>query len=440
MVHIVNELPEVYPLPYITPAKLREDRVIQVRVPGSKSITNRALLLAALTHGESVLSGVLFSDDSRHFLACLVALGFQVTIDEEKREVRVRGEGGRIPKDKAAVYVGSAGTAARFLAAFLGLSKGEYEMDASEQMRKRPMDALFLVLEELGCEIRYAQEKGRLPVTLRGNGFGKDDVTVDIEKSSQFLSALLMASSLCERDFTLRLTGNHGLSYVKMTCAMMAQFGGAVIQDGTVFKISKELSYCARPYDIEPDVSAAGYFYAMSPLLGVAVEVEGVWMDSLQGDVAFLKILEQMGCTITKGCLGVRLLPPRKGAFVGICADLSEFSDQAITLAAIAPFAKGETTITGIGHIRYQECDRFAAIIQELNRVGIRTQSTNDSITIFPGEVHPALIETYEDHRMAMGFSLLGLRVPGMMMKNPACCAKTFEDYFTVLERVCGEF
>lgn len=434
---------------------------LTVAVPGSKSITNRALLLATLAEGISALKGVLFSDDSRHFLKCIQDLGFETTVDEEAKIITIKGCGGRVPLQNARQYVGSAGTAARFLTSYLGVSEGVYFMDASEQMRRRPMAPLLSSLEELGCEILYNEEgkEGFFPFTLQSHGFGKNEITIDIAHSSQFLSALLISSCLSKEDFTIHVQGTHGMAYIEMTCRMMAQFGVQALREEEMAAVtptasadSKEpspssqtrisyrtpagQSYHARNYPIEPDASAACYFYACSPLLHIPVLVPGVHFDSLQGDVAFLHILEQMGCTALDTEEGALLKPPLTLQYHGVTVDMSACSDQAITLAAIAPFADSPTTITGIGHIRFQECDRLSAIATELTRMGIRCDEGTDSLTIYPGSPKPCLVHTYDDHRMAMGFSLTGLRAPGIVIDNPGCCRKTFENYFEVLDQM----
>ena len=413
-----------------------------VEVPGSKSITNRALLLAALANGKSTLSGVLFSDDSRHFLQSLISLGFRVEIDEEAKQVTVYGEGGNIPKKDATINVGSAGTAARFLTAFLGISRCHCRIDASEQMKKRPMKELFTALSSLGSTFSFTEKEDFLPVEFANDALlSATEVTVDIDKSSQFLSALLISACLFPGDFTVHITGTHGMAYIDMTVAMMKQFGVRVEKpDDTTFFIPGGQSYTAKDYFIEPDMSAACYFYAMAPLLGISMTVPHIPEQSLQGDVQFLDVLKQVGCAVT--------YDTGKGSFVatgkkdlnfsGVSVNLGSFSDQTMTLASIAPFASSKTIITGISHIKYQECDRFHAIINELTRVGIRCKEINngDGLEIEPGTPQPAEIETYDDHRMAMAFSLLGLRVDGIVIKNAQCCRKTFETYFEVLKHM----
>lgn len=469
----------IYPVPCIYEktrgSRLREP--LLVSVPGSKSITNRALLLATLAEGESTLRDVLFSDDSRHFLKCIQDLGFETAVEEERKIVTVTGLGGKLPVETASLYVGSAGTAARFLTAYLGLSKGVFHMDASPQMRKRPMAPLLDSLAELGCEIEYEGEHGHFPFTLKGHGFGRNQIAVNIDESSQFMSALLIVSCLSEENFTAVTEGFHGRAYIEMTVKMMRAFGveaaplyycagqgGSHDCSGCVnstipyaYQIRSGQRYHALDCRIQPDISAACYFYAMSPLLGVPVQVAHVHRgsDFLQGDIAFLGLLEEMGCKLENRPEGALLLPPENGVYHGVNVDMSSFSDQAITLAAIAPFADSPTTIRGVGHMRFQESNRIAAIVTELRRMGIRCETHRlgnpdgkdgagtgtvdfndaDAITIYPGTPSPAAVETYEDHRMAMGFSLTGLRAPGIVINDPGCCKKTFETYFDVLDQ-----
>ena len=416
---------------------------ITVNVPGSKSITNRALLLAALAKGESALSGVLFSDDSRHFLDCVQKLGIETKVEEDNCNVTVNGHGGQVPAKDAAIYVGSAGTAARFLAAFLGLSEGTHYMDASAQMRKRPMGPLLKTLTGIGASFLFEGQDGHFPFAVTGAGLLIDasdnekkriDVSVNINDSSQFLSALLISLGAYPGESVIRVEGTHGMAYIDMTVRMMEQFGIKVQSENGVYKIAKQGGYQAKKYDIEPDVSAACYFYAMAALLGISITVSGVHEESLQGDVEFVHILEKMGCICEDTPEGICVSKPVNGILKGVDVNMHSCSDQAITLAAIAPFADTPTTIRGIAHIRLQESNRIAAICTELTRMGIRCEEGEDSITIWPGTPKPALIQTYDDHRMAMGFSLVGLRAEGIVINDPMCCKKTFEHYFDVLD------
>ena len=409
-------------------------KTIHVKVPGSKSITNRALLLAMLSDGESHLTGAQFSEDSSHFLQCLSDLSFDVASKPETGEVSVHGLSGRLPVKKASLYVGSAGTAARFLSAVLGVSEGEFFLDASEQMKKRPMAPLLSALQSVGCDISFAEKEGYFPFTLHARGFQNTDLTIDIDKSSQFLSALLIAAPLAKEDVKIKVTGTHGMAYIEMTCRMMEQFGvltGHPAPD--TFLIKAGQTYRAQDYAIEPDVSAACYFYALAALSGCSVIVDGVPEHSLQGDTEFLSILEKMGCRVTRTNEGICITGPA-GRLHGLTVDMSSCSDQAITLAAIAPFADSPVTITGIGHIRGQESDRLSAIAENLTAMGIRCEERADSITIYPGVPKPAHIKTHDDHRLAMGFAVTGLFAEGIVIENPSCCKKTFAEFFECLE------
>jgi len=418
---------------------INHDTKICASVPGSKSITNRALLLSMLSDCKVTLNGVLFSDDSRHFIKCVKDLGVNCVVDEENHVITIEGTSGKIPTVEGSIYVGSAGTAARFLSATLGISQGVYHIDASEQMRKRPMAPLLNSLTELGCEVIYPEDglEGHFPFTLKSHGISKNHISINIDSSSQFLSALLIASVLSNENFTIDIEGSHGMSYIEMTKKMMSQFGVTCndISSNSI-QIFTNQKYHLEKYDIEPDASAAAYFYAMCPLLNIPAMVKGIHFDSLQGDVEFIKALEKMGCTANDTAEGIVVFPPSSGEYNGINIDMHAFSDQAITLAALAPFANSPTTITGIGHIRLQESDRLSAISTELGKMGIKTEEGDDYITIYPGTPKPSSVCTYDDHRMAMGFSLIGLRSEGIEILDPLCCRKTFENYFDILEEV----
>ncbi len=417
--------------------KTLKTKDIKVKVPGSKSITNRALLIAAMTEGKTKLKGVLFSDDSRHFLKALIDLGFDVDIDEAQKEVVVNGLGGRIPKGKAKVYVGSAGTAARFLTAYLALSDGEFIIDASEQMKKRPMKPLFDALILMGANIRYLEQEGCLPIVTGGNAGLKSEIDLDISKSSQFLSALLMTGMLVKGGIRINITSEKKTgSYIDITRKMMASFGKLVAFEDGVYTVSDK-PYESVEYQIEPDVSAACYFYAMAATNECKAMVENVHFDSMQGDIRFVRLLEAMGCIVDDTKDGIVVNGPKKGELKGADIDMNNFSDQALTLAAIAPFANSPVTIRNVAHLRGQECDRLHAMSCELKRMGISCDEAEASITIYGGEVKPADIETYDDHRVAMSFTVTGLASNGIVIKNPMCCRKTFEEYFQVVDKLC---
>ena len=402
-----------------------------VEVPGSKSITNRALLLASMARGESTLTNVLFSDDTRSFLECLLSLGYAPEIDEANKTVRLRGG---VPKTGASINVRSAGTSARFLTALLAAHEGEWRIDASEQMKKRPMKELFSALTRLGCSITYHDREGFLPVTLRGTRLRGGEIPLDAGQSSQFTSALLMTGCLHQNDVLIQPVGTEiAKSYIGITLRMMEAFGGVAHRtDGGAYTVPVGCSYAAREYAIEPDVSGACYFYAAAALTGGSALVQNVYLNSLQGDIQFLEILRRLGCEIAETKAGVRVTG--SGRYAGIDADMNDCSDQTMTLAALAPFASSPTTIRNVGHIRHQESNRITATLTELRRMGIRCEETDDGMTIYPGTPKPALVETYDDHRMAMAFSLIGLRAEGIRIANPPCVSKTFENYFNLFE------
>jgi 3-phosphoshikimate 1-carboxyvinyltransferase len=415
-----------------------------VEVPGSKSMTNRALLIAALADGKTTLKGVLFSDDSRNFLGSLVSLGFDVKVDEKARTVEVVGLNGKIPTSNGEIYVGSAGTAARFLTAMLALAEGEYVINCSEQMKKRPMKPLFDVLAGMGAEIGYLEKEGFLPIKIKGIGGriskeSKYQVKLDISESTQFLSALLLISPMLKQGMNIEITSERkDGSYIRITRKMMEQFGVTVDFDGVNYTLGEDSSYNAGTYQIEPDVSAACYFYGAAAITGGRAVVRNVTWECMQGDLKFIKLLGDMGCEVKDTPDGIEVVGVSGGRLKGITVDMKDFSDQAITLAAIAPFAESDVRIENIGHIRLQESDRIHAIVTELTNLGVSCDEEAEAVTIHPTTPHSGLVHTYDDHRMAMGFSLIGLRVDGIEIDDYKCCRKTFEEYFEVLDRLCS--
>lgn len=419
------------------------NKVIHIDVPGSKSITNRALLIAALGTGTSFIKGALKSEDSEHFLESLRQLGFN--IKELNDKIIIDGCEGNIPNKKAEIYVGSAGTAARFLTAMLAFSDGEYIIKASEQMSRRPMKELIEVLQTAGAVFEFLNDDYKFPFIVKGALYvSKDDrckseseysFSINIDKSSQFLSALLMAAPMLKSKINIRIKGNRqALSYVDITTKMMSDFGVNVIKNSHNYVIEKEQSYSGMDYICEPDVSAACYFYAMAAVTGKTAVVKGVYYKSIQGDIKFLNVLSQMGCKVSETGYGISVSGPKDGILKGIDIDMSDYSDQTMTLAAIAPYADSPVTIRNIGHIRGQETDRISAVNNELVRMGIECNVWEDGITINPGNPIPALIDTYNDHRVAMAFAVTGLRTPGLRINNPECCKKTFPGYFDILD------
>lgn len=415
---------------------LKDDIVAEV--PGSKSITNRALLLAAMADGTSRLEGAAFSEDSVHFLNALKELGFTAQADEKKCSVVIEGHGGKIPNKNAKIYVGSAGTAARFLTAFTAMGDGEYILESSDQMRKRPMLELLEALESLGAEFTWLKDEYTFPMKVKGILYGRNSdinsgkksemnlngvisgkitepkqVDLNIDRSSQFLSALLLVLPIAFDDVTIKMTGTRqARSYVEMTEQMMKQFGHTGIEKlaGDCYRV-RGMKYTALNYNIEPDVSAACYFYALAAATGKRAMVKRMRKDSLQGDMKFIGMLEKMGCEVRwdKDKENNLWLKGPDGKLKGIEVKMSDFSDQALTLAAIAPFADSKVTITGIAHIRGQESDRIKVIVDELTKMGISCNELTDGVEIYPGTPKNVEIETYNDHRVAMSFAVTGL-------------------------------
>ena len=387
-----------------------------VAVPGSKSITARALFIAALAKGTSTLYGAGLSDDCLTFIDCLKSLGINVYLNGTT--VTVEGCGGRLPVKSGEVYVGSAGTAARFITALLAFSEGEFVVRSSEQMKKRPMGDLISALEKAGACFEFLEREDCFPFKICGTSAPAKEITVDITKSSQFMSAVLMAGVCAAGGMTVKAVGSHGMDYINMTCDIMWSFGVEVSAgDGGVYAVNG--TYSARKYDIEPDISAACYFYAINRILGTDIKVKGVMPHTCQGDIQFIKLMQ--------------------GGFDGGEINMSSFSDQALTMAAIAPYFSKPTHICGIEHIRGQECDRIAAIVKNLRAMGVECEESAGGVTIYPSQPKPADIDTFGDHRVAMSFAVTGLRADGIVIKNAEVCSKTFGEFFGVLNGLIAE-
>ena len=404
-----------------------------VRVPGSKSLTNRALLIAALASGKTRLTNALFSDDSRYFANALQTLGFDVHLDEANSEMIVTGLGGKIPAEKAELFIGNSGTTVRFLSAFLALGNGEYVLDGEPRMRERPINDLVDALSQLGANLETTNNCPPVKIFAKGLHGGKTTIAGNI--SSQFLSALLMVAPYARSPIEIELTTElNSKPYVDMTIAIMKDFGVEIERKGYERFIIHPARYSPlSTYAIESDASAASYFFAVPAICGGIVKVENISRNSVQGDVAFLDVLQQMGCTVTEADNSISVHRP--SSIVGLDVDMRDIPDTAQTLAAIAPFADTPTRIRGIASARVKETDRVSATCTELARLGIRVEEHEDGMTIHPVEkMRPAVIQTYNDHRMAMSFALIGLRFDGLTIENPSCVSKTFPKYFEVLE------
>lgn len=404
-----------------------------VRVPGSKSLTNRALLIASLAQGTTQITNALFSDDSIYFARALQTLGFDVQLDEANHTMTVTGLGGKIPSRKAELFIGNAGTAARFLSAFLTLGNGEYVLDGEPRMRERPIGDLIHALNQLGVEMESKNNCPPVEIFAKSLYGGKTKIAGNI--SSQFLSALLMVAPYAQAPIEIELTTDlNSKPYVDMTLAIMRDFGVKIKRkDYSSFTVHPASYSPLSTFQIEPDASAAAYFFAAPAVCGGRVRVQDISSKSVQGDLAFLYVLNQMGCEIKEGRNFIEVTGPK--TLSGVDMDMRDIPDTAQTLAVIAPFAASPTRIRGIASARVKETDRISATCTELKRLGVQVEEHEDGMTIHPcSNIQPASIQTYNDHRMAMAFSLVGLRIPGVTIENPACVSKTFPNYFEALE------
>ena len=407
-----------------------------VEVPGSKSYTNRALLVAAMARGTSTVTGALFSDDTHYMSASLRKLGVEIDADEKRATFDVRGNGGNIPVSSAELYIGNSGTTSRSLTAYVSLGHGKFVIDGDEPMRRgRPISDLLDALRQIGVSARSQFENGHLPVIVEANGLTGGKTRLDVSKSSQFLTALLLIAPYARNGMEIEVVGAREMPYIDITLAVMEAFGVQVAnEDYKYFRIESGQQYQPRDYNVEPDASSASYFFAAAALTGGRVTVQHLHLDSAQGDIQFVHILEQMGCQVTASDAGITVTGPRH--LKGVNVDMRAISDTALTLAAIAPFADSKVTIRNIEHTRWQETDRIHAMVTELRKLGVPIVEHQDGLEISPASITPAAIDTYQDHRVAMAFSLVGLKVDGIRINDPECVSKTFPNYFEVLEQL----
>jgi 3-phosphoshikimate 1-carboxyvinyltransferase len=419
-----------------------------IELPGSKSITNRALVLAALSGTGCQIDGALRSEDTEVMIEALRALGFAVQAEWEAGAVRVQPRAGpdTIPARGADLFVANSGTTMRFLTALVSLGRGTFRLDGTPRMRERPIEDLLASLRQAGVSARSEKGNGCPPVVVEADGLRGGTFDVKGNVSSQFLSGLLMAAPLAREYVTLHWHGPYvSVPYVLMTVEMMRQFG--ISASPTVrrsFLVPAPQTFGRETYRVEPDASAASYFLAAAAITGGEVRLPAfgsrAWpgppperSDPLQGDERFVDLLEAMGCTVARGEDALIL---RGGPLRGIDVDMKDISDTVMTLAAVACFARGSTVIRNVGHIRHKETDRLAALATELRRVGAEVGEFPDGLTVTPQPLHGAVIETYNDHRMAMSMALLGLKVPGIVIRDPGCVAKTYPQFFHDLDRL----
>ncbi len=410
--------------------------------PGSKSLTNRAMVLAALSEGECKLTGALFADDTRVMIDGLRKLGFTVDVDEPNHTITITGQSGKIPNTSAELFCGNSGTTIRFLTALCSLGKGEYLLDGIPRMRQRPIGPLVTMLRNLGARIEHTISEGYPPVKILADSLPGGMVRYGSETSSQYLSALLQVSPYTRNETIIDLVGKQtSWPYVAMTMQLMDRFHHLceLERDPNTHEpiriIVPQGKYKCAHYHIEPDASNATYSLALAALHpGSKITIEGLGKSSLQGDVGFADVLHQMGAQLVFGKDFLTLTGPAH--LEGIDVDLSGMPDTAQTLAVVALFADGPTTMRGLHTLRVKETDRIAALSTELTKLGADVDVEDDVMTIHPPEkLKPARIDTYDDHRMAMSFSLAGTRSSGIRINDPACVNKTYPEYFEDLKK-----
>jgi 3-phosphoshikimate 1-carboxyvinyltransferase len=420
------------PLP-VEPLRGRLDA--DVSVPGSKSATNRALVVAALAGGSSRLRGALLSDDTEAMIDSLRRAGWDVEVGDDATTIDVHGRTRTpAPGETCTLEARASGTTARFLAPLCALDGHRYRIDGAAQLRARPMGPGLESLESLGATVtRLGERPDRLPVEVEGPLRGGTAALAG-DVSSQFVSGLMMVGPLVPGGLRIELTtAPVSEPYLDLTIAVMADFGGSVHRvDARTYEVPAG-RYVGRDVLVEPDASAASYFFAAAAICGGRVRVEGLGRNTVQGDLAFVDVLERMGCEVDVGTDATEVRGT--GELRGVDVDLGPLSDTAPTLAAVAAFASGPVRATGIGFIRAKETDRIAAAVAELRRLGVDAVEEDDGFLVRPGgTVHGATVRTYDDHRMAMSFALVGLRVAGVSIADPGCVAKTFPGYWDALD------
>ena len=425
---------------------IRKPFSLTLTPPGSKSLTNRALVCAALAGGESTLSNVLFADDTEAMLNNLGALGFELAIDRAAKTVAVKGQSGEIAARQAELFCKNSGTTIRFLSALCALGKGRYVLDGNERMRQRPIGPLMDMLKNLGVRWRYVMSEGYPPIEILADGLPGGFVRYGSESSSQFLSAILLASPYARNELEVDLDGPQtSWPYIAMTMQLMDEFGvtAELYRDPDTGEPKKihipRHRYQPTQYAIEPDASNASYFLAAAALHpGSKITVERLGKKSLQGDVGFADILHQMGAGMVFGKDFITIMGAEN--LTGLDVNLVDMPDTAQTLAVVALFAEGPTTIRGLHTLRVKETDRIAALATELAKFEADVEVEDDAITINPPEkVRHANVDTYDDHRMAMSFALAGTKVSGVRINDIECVNKTYPDFFADLAQLNGD-
>jgi 3-phosphoshikimate 1-carboxyvinyltransferase len=403
-----------------------------VQVPGSKSITNRALVCSALARGESVLHNASDSDDTGLMTNGLNQLG--VLVRRESDSLYISGTGGKLHAPRFPIPVDNAGTTMRFLMSLAALAQGRVAFQADPRMAGRPNDDLFEALTSLG--VVATQEGSRY--FIEGGSFRGGHATLRADKSSQFLSSILLSAPYARENVSIEVDGIVSASYVDMTMRVMSSFGVSVQTHDTVsFSVSSGSRYVPGIYDVETDASGASYFLSAAAVAGGRVMVKGLRRKSMQGDIGIVPVLGHMGCEIVETAEGIECRST--GSLRGVDIDMNSMPDVVPVLAATALFADSPTRIRNIGQLRYKESDRIMALVTELQKLGARIAHQSDDLTVEPGLLHGAQLDTYEDHRLAMSFALIGLKVPGVKIENPQCVRKSFPTFwreFETLQRI----
>lgn len=405
----------------------------RVTLPGSKSYTNRALPIAALADGVSTIGGALDSDDTRYMVEALRQLGIEVEADWESSVIRVAGRGGQVPAERAELFLGNSGTSMRFLTAIAALAHGEIRLDGTSRMRERPLAPLIDGLSALGVGITSETGNGCPPVIVRSAGLPGGTIRMRGDLSSQYFSAVAMVLPYARAPLAIAVDGDLvSKPYIDMTASTMAAFGVELHHDRYErLWVEPGKRYLARDYVVEPDASAASYFFALAAVSGGTITVEHLPPTSKQGDLAFVDVLEQMGCVVERSATHVTVTGPDR--LLGIDIDMNAISDTVPTLAAIAPFATGPVVIRNVEHIRVKETDRIAAVVTELRRMAVDVDELDDGLVIRPSEPQAATIQTYDDHRMAMSFAIAATQVSGTSIADPGCVAKTVPGFWRLL-------
>ena len=398
-----------------------------ITVPGSKSYTNRALLIAGLTDGECRLEKPLVSDDTKYMIRALKAFG--ISVQEEKEAFIVSGRGGKLSTPEEDIFIGNAGTTMRFLTTFSALVPGKTRLDGDERMRQRPLADLLHCLTQMGVKAVSANGNGCPPIDIAGGEVPGGEVQLAGDKSSQYLTSILLSAPYFKNDTCIHIQGDlTSKSYADITLDIMKTFGVSVINESYQrFKVKAGDRYNAQTYQVENDWSSASYFLAAAAVTGGEVTLTDINPHSVQGDAQFTSVLEKMGCRVEKKSNTLQI---KGNPLKGITINMNNMPDAVQTLAVTALFAEGETVIQGIGNLRIKETDRILALANELTRLGAEVETGEDYLVIRPGDYRGAEIETYDDHRMAMSFAVAGLKIPGIRIKNPTCVEKSFPDFF----------